>query len=158
MSRHSLDHAQSPQTGTHPSSQAQMSISQLLIRVGVPSPTPLILPHALFFLQRKPTCLPWTGTMQPPPAAEEAWLRGQDSGDSWCGQGQGYQIRFMRCRKKASQADSVVWTLVSSAIFNYLQYWRHRAGRYDKKLWVTHAPKERQLESRQHTLRPLTCY
>lgn len=58
----------------------------------------------------------------------------------------------MRCREKASQADSLVWTLVPSFIFSYLQYSRHRAGRYDKKLWMTHAPKERQLEPRQNTL------
>ena len=145
MSRRSLDHAQSPQTGTHLSSQIQMSISQLLIPGGVPPPTSLILPRTLFFLQRKPTRLLWTGAMQPPPAAEDAWLRGQGSGESWCSQGQSYQITFMRCWEKASQADSVVWILVSSVIFSYSQYWRHRAGRYDKKLWMTHAPKEKQL-------------
>lgn len=118
MSRHSLDHAQSPQTGTCPSSRAQMSISQLLIWGGMPLPTALILPRALFFLQKKPTRLPWTGATQPPPTAGDAQLRGQDSGESWCGQDRGYQIRFMRSREKGSQADSVVlhWYLVSFPI------------------------------------------
>lgn len=136
MSRHSLDHAQSPQTGTHPSSQAQMSTSKPLIQAGVSLPTPLILPHALFFLQGTPKFLPWIDALQPPSPAENAWLRSQDSGESWCGQSQGYKTRFMRCMEK-NNTDLVAWTLVSTVTFSYLQYWRHRAGRYDKKLWMT---------------------
>lgn len=154
MSRHSLDHIQFPQTGTHPSSQAQMSISQLLILVGVFS---AYTPHP-------PTCPVFSckGNQQAPCSFHQL-LKMQD----WeartlriadVARVQAKKSHFWDAAKKEAKLiqQSGHWYLES--FLDYLQYWRHRAGRCDTKLWMTHVPKERQLQPREPTLRPPTRF